>query len=226
MAERKMPSLDDYPSNADGYKPPAKREEVKPIAHVRKRNEVFTRVRDEFVSEDAGNVGGYILYDVLIPAFRDLILDVLHGSIDMTIGGGAGYRRGSYSRGPSRSNARYAYEKAYDDRNRGRSVRQRDDRPGRRRLEDYESFIFDDRDYRNERKRAREVALEVLDYMCDYIDEYGCVPVSYFYDRVGETMPHDFIGDDWGWTNLASAHVVNVGPGRYSIDFPRLERIG
>ena len=87
MAERKMPEVEDYPSNANGVKPTVNREaperlELRGGIRQRKGN-IFRAARDEFISEDAPNVGGYILYDILLPALKDMISDIAHGSIDM-----------------------------------------------------------------------------------------------------------------------------------------------
>ena len=81
MAERKMPSAEDYPSNANGVakEMPPKEAPMKMRGKVSQRHNVFNDVKNEFISEDAPRVGSYILYDVLVPALRDLISDILHG---------------------------------------------------------------------------------------------------------------------------------------------------
>lgn len=223
MAERRMPSADDYPSNANGTNAPAKPshevpEKIQLRGKVSKRSHggVFKAARDEFISEDAPNVGSYILYDLLLPALKDLILDIAHGSIDMAMGGGGGYR----SRRPSygRNDRSYiSYDRYYDDRPVTRR-RDRDDDTYRRRRRgerDLSEFTFE----------YADDAQDALDRMCDQIEEYGDVSVAYFYDICGETVPGDFTKNDWGWTNLAMAKVRGDRRRGYYIDFPRARAI-
>ena len=93
MSERKMPSVEDYPSNATTAI--QKKEEVKPVVKgkIRKRSSIFRSVKDEFISEDADSMGSYLLNDILFPALRDLINDICHGAIDAAFGGGGGSAR-------------------------------------------------------------------------------------------------------------------------------------
>lgn len=216
MAERKLPTAEDFPNNSDNK--PVVKEKKRPDAvqsvvkgKVRSKESGVRKMRDEFISEDAGNVGSYILWDVLVPAVKDTILDILHGSIDMAFGGGTGgyYRRGGSSRGRSSNRSYISYDRMYDDRDRDRDRRRREDRRTRDQLED---LIFE----------YRDDADDVLDRMCDYLDRYGDVPVSYLYDLCGQTVPHDFTKDDWGWTNLGSAKVMRAHGGGYYIDFPKV----
>lgn len=211
MAERKMPTVEDFPSNANGIAKeiPPKEAPMKMRGKVSRRKNIFNDVKDEFISEDAPRVGSYILYDVLLPALKDLILDIAHGSIDMAMGGGGrgygGYRRNSnISYTPYN---RYYYD---DDRSSRRSYR---DEPRRhsRRDRDPSGFTFQDKDD----------ASDLLDFLCDYIDRYGEVPVSIFYDKIGETIPGDFTSEDYGWRNLSQARVMPAGRGEWYINFPR-----
>lgn len=205
MAERKMPSAEDYPNNSDHKIERKEATQSVPLkGSVKAKENGLRRIRDEFINEDAPSVGEYILYDVFLPAVKDLILDIGHGAIDVAFGGTPGsYRRG-YSRRGDRSYV--SYDRMYDDRDRRRD--RREDRRTRDRLED---LIFE----------YREDAEDVLDRMMDYLDRYDDVPVSYLYDLCGKTVPHDFTKDDWGWTNLSSAKVTRTRGGYY-IDFPRV----
>lgn len=211
MSERKMPSVEDYPSNATTAI--QKKEEVKPVVKgkIRKRSSIFRSVKDEFISEDADSMGSYLLNDILFPALRDLINDICHGAIDAAFGGGGGRYR---SRSSSRGSSYISYNRYYDDRDRRRRDRDDERYESRRRNRDFEEFIF----------QYREDAEDVLDRMCDYLERFGDVPVSYFYDLCGETVPGDFTADDWGWTNLAGARVRNVRKG-YIIDLPKVKPI-
>lgn len=206
-----MPSVDEYPSNANskGKDRPETESVVK--GTVKKKSSIFRAVRDEFIAEDAPSVGSYILYDILLPALRDLISDIGHGAIDAALNGdGRGYRSRSRNRGGSY----ISYNRYYDDRDRRRRDRDEERYEARRRSRDFDEFIFE----------RREDAEDVLDRMCDYLERFDDVPVSYFYDLLGETVPGDFTSDDWGWTNLAGARVRKVRGG-YIIDLPKVKPI-
>ena len=207
MSERKMPSIDDYPSNANGQQ-----KEVKPIVRgsVKRKSSIFRSVKDEFISEDAPTVGSYILYDILLPALKDLISDIGHGALDMAMGTDTRRYR---SRG--RDSSYISYNRYYDDRDRRKRDRDDERYEIRRKNRDFTDMVFE----------YREDAEDVLDRMCDYIERFGDVPVSYFYDLCGETVPGDFTKDDWGWTNLAGARVVKAGRRGYMIDFPKVRQI-
>ncbi len=213
MAERKMPSVEDYPSNANGVKAEVRPTDVKPIikGSVRQKSSIFKRVKDEFIHEDAPTVGSYILYDILLPALRDLVSDIGHGALDAAMGTDS--RRYS-RRGGGRDRSYISYDRYYDDRDRRKRDRDDERYEIRRRNRDLDEFIFE----------RREDAEDVLDRMCDYLERYDDVPVSYFYDLCGETVPGDFTKDDWGWTSLGSAKVLRSGRG-YIIDFPKVRPI-
>lgn len=222
MAERRMPEVEDYPSNANGSAPtkpthePPEKLQLRGKVSKKSRGGVFKAAKDEFISEDAPNVGSYILYDLLLPALKDLILDIAHGSIDMAMGGGGGYRsrRGGYR--DSRRDSYISYDRYYDDRPTRRRDRDDDMYRRRRRGErDLSEFTFE----------YADDAQDALDRMCDQIEEYGDVSVAYFYDICGETVPGDFTKDDWGWTNLAMAKVRGDRRRGYYIDFPRARAI-
>lgn len=213
MSERKMPSIEDYPSNANGEKPvPEKREVVKTVIHgkVKKKSSIFRSVKDEFISEDAPSMGEYLVHDILFPALRDLINDICHGAIDAAFGGGGNYRSRS-----SRGGGSYiTYNRYYDDRHRRKRDRDDDRYEVRKRNRDLDDYVFE----------LRGDAEDVLDRMCDYLERYDSVPVSYFYDLCGETVPGDWVSDDWGWTNLSGVKVRGVRGG-YIIDFPKIRPI-
>ena len=212
MAERKMPSVEDYPSNANGLKKelPA-RQTVEPIVKgkISHKSSIFRRVKDEFIHEDAPTVGSYILYDILLPALRDLVSDIGHGALDAAMG--TNTRR--YGR-RDRDRSYISYDRYYDDRDRRKRDRDDDRYEVRRRNKDFDDFLFE----------RRDDAEDVLDRMCDYLERYEAVPVAYFYDLCGETVPGDFTKEDWGWTSLGSAKVVRSGRG-YIIDFPKVRPI-
>lgn len=223
MAERKLPSVEDYPSAAIGSseKSPDEKNE---IIKVRKKRSVWKEVKGEFISEDAPSVGEYVVYDILLPALRDLISDIGHGALDMAMGtDGRRYRRGGRGR---RDETYISYDRYWDRESPRRRARWNDDEDddyvGRRRSsrrvpsnEDLDEFIFSD----------KKKALSLLAEMQDRIDKYDDVSVGYFLDRIGESIPGDFVSDDWGWYNLDNAKVKPAYGGGWHIIFPKMRPI-
>lgn len=211
MAERRLPSDDEFPTNANGSKAPVPAEKPQPLAlrgKAKTTHSVWKDVKGEFLSEDAGSVGGYVLYDILLPALRDLISDIGHGFIDAAMGSGGGRSRYRSRRDRDRDRSYISYNRMYDDRDdRYESRRSRKDRD-----RDLDDIVFD----------YREDAEDCLDRLCAYLERYDDVPVSYLYDILGWTVPGAFTDDDWGWTNLSSARVRQYR-GRYKLELPRVK---
>ena len=220
MAERKLPSVEDFPSAAIGEDKPEKKKSD--VIKVRKKKSLWKEVKGEFISEDAPSVGTYLLYDILLPALRDLVSDIGHGALDMAMG-----TDGRRYRGRSRRDDRsyISYDRYWDresPRRRARWEDDDDDYRGRRRTnrrvpsnEDLDEFIFDSKD------KARRL----LEEMQDHIEEYDDVSVGYFLDRIGESIPGDFISDDWGWYNLNNAKIKPAYGGGWHIIFPKMRPI-
>ena len=221
MSERKMPSPDDYPSNAIGSNEetrPAKRTK----SRVRHKKSIWRSVSDRFISDDIDHMGESLVDDILVPNLLDLLGNLLHSAIDMTFNGG-GYRGSSYAR-RGRGRSHISYDRMYrDDR---RYSRRRDDddydepRSSRRRLPDCSEFIFDPRDFERP-SDAKCAAEDLLDDMADRIEEYGKCDVAWFMDQVGEDIDGRWNAEDWGWTNLSGVRVRGSNRNGWYIDLPR-----
>lgn len=201
--------MDDFVPNSNKFKEEQKnklveRKERKPISKVtkgkvkvKKKSELH-KLADTFISEDAAKVKSYVIGDVLIPAIKKAISDIVTNGIDMILYGETGHSKRS-------SSSRISYSKYYDDR--------RDDRrsstSASRSRYDYDDVIFE----------TRDEAKEVLERMDELIDLYGVASIADFYDLAGITG--NYTDNKYGWTNLASADVVRVRDG-YTIKLPRV----
>lgn len=172
---------------------------VQGTVKVKKKSDIH-RLKDSLISDEASDVGSYIMMDVLIPAFKDTILDIIIGSAEKIFGG-----RGR--RGGARSTADKVSFINYSDR-----YRERDRRPSentRRSACDFDDI------YVNSRGEAEEI-FEQLDAM---IDTYKVARVSDLYDLVGITGPHT--ANRYGWTNIRNADAVRMRDGSYLLKLPR-----
>ena len=163
-----------------------------------KKKSTFSKLTNEIISEDAKNVKSYILGDVLIPAIKKAISDIVTDGIDIILYGGSG-------RNKTRTNAdRVSYRNYYDDPGRSRQ----DTRYNSTSQYSYDDIVF----------KTRGDAENVLARMDDMMDNYGLVRVADLYDLAGITG--NYTDNKYGWTNIRNAEVVRVRDG-YQIRMPR-----
>lgn len=192
--------MEEYKSNSYKSKELTKNEPtkkvVKPItkATTKKKN----KLAETFISEDASNIKSYILMDVLVPAIKKAVIDIVTDGISMLF-----YGDTSHGNRRSSTSASYISYNRYSDRDR------RDDRTsyGRSRYS-YDDIIL----------QSRGEAEEVLDRMSEMIDTYGIVSVADMYDLVG--IATNYTDNKYGWTNLRNAEPIRVSNG-YMLKLPK-----
>ena len=188
-------------SNGENKKPDEKKKldpVVKGPVKTRKKSEI-RKFADVFVSEDINNVKSYILMDVLIPAFKKAVSDVVTNGIDMILYGSAGKSRSS-------TNAHYV---SYNDYSR------RDDRgrPAGNSVRAQTAYSYDDIAF-----NTRGEAEDVLTQMEATIDKYGFVTIADMYDLANLTS--NYTDNKYGWMNVRNAEVTRARDG-YVIKLPR-----
>lgn len=195
--------MEDYKSNSLKSKEDAAKEERKVEKVIsagvttRKKSEM-RKFTDEFISEDVANVKNYILLDVLIPAIKKAISDIVVNGIDMILYGETGHTHKSNGSKPS-------YRSYYDEKNSTNYSK-----PSYRTV-----YSFDDICLEN-----RGDAEEVLDGMIDILDKYGMVSVADMYDLVGITG--NYTDNKYGWLDLRSAGIDRNRDGSYSLRLPKV----
>lgn len=197
--------MEDYKSNSDKVRrEPQPDKKVEAVitgnAKPRKKGEI-QKFADVFIAEDARNVKFYILMEVIVPAVKKAISDIVTTGIDMILYGEAG--RIKKNSAASKVSYRNYYEHGSNDKVYAGSV------GNRRNALDYDDILFD----------TRGDAESVLDAMNDIIGQYGTVSVSDFYDLA--RVPNDnFTMNRYGWTNIGGATVVRIRDG-YILKLPR-----
>lgn len=166
-------------------------------ARSKKKGEI-QRFADIFISEDAATVKSYILMEILIPAIKKAVSDIVVSGIDMILYGEAG--RPEKSTNASKVSYRNYYDKDGGRRNYSSSKT----RSGY----DYDDIILDN----------RGEAEDVLFRMDELIESYGLVSVADLYDLVG--ISSNYTDNKYGWTDIRSAKVVRVRDG-YLLKFPK-----
>jgi len=193
-----MGEKNEYPSNSHKNSAIPERRVEKVVTgpvKVRKKSEA-KKLADIFISEDAGNVKNYIFMDVLIPAVKKAISDIVTNGIDMILYGETGH---------SRKNSNVSRT----------SYRDYSSRPGDRR--DYRAASMP-YDYDEITLTSRGQAQEVLDTLEEIIARYDVARVADFYELVGITPRHT--DNKYGWSDISMAKVMAVRDG-YLIKLPR-----
>lgn len=170
-------------------------------ARVKKKSSLG-KLSGTLISEDVSNVKSYILMDVLIPAAKKTILDIITNGADMLL---YGETRSSRRGGGSSSVSYVSYDRFAD----------RDRRDDRNRYSTRNSGVLNEDIVLDNRGEAEEV-LRQLDLL---IADYGVASVSDLYDLVGATAP--YTGNRYGWTNLRNAQAVRLHDGGYLLKMPR-----
>ena len=171
---------------------------VKGEVKIRKKSG-FSKLVDTFISEDASNVGSYVLMDVLVPAVKKAISDIVKDGIDMFLYGGRSGGSSSHS-----TVDRVSYRKYSDSRP---DDRRRDEGSSRRGYE-HDDIVLE----------TRGEAEEVLLQMDALIDTYGQVSVADMYDLVGKRC--NFTDNNYGWRNIRNAEPIRVRDG-FMLKLPR-----
>lgn len=183
-----------YKSKMEAEAEPKPEKKVEKIVSGTVKTKKKNRFVDVFVSEDASGVGNYILMDVLVPAVKKAVSDIVTNGIDMILYGGRG-------RSDRQSGIRHVSYNKFSE------PQRRESTPVRT------GYSFDDIVLDN-----RGEAEDVLEHMDALINRYGIVSVSDLNELVG--VQGNYTDNRYGWTSLRTAQVVRVRDG-YLLKLPR-----
>ena len=168
---------------------------------VRKKS-TARKVAEVFISEELPNVGDSILFDLLVPAIKDTIVNIVESGIEMLF-------YGKISKGGRRSGN--GTRVLYDQFSNGNRVSA--PRSNGRSVYDVSDAIFED----------RGTAELVLDQLLDFIDRYKEATVHDFYDACGITTTN-YNDNYYGWTDLRGA-IVTRARGGWVINLPEPQQL-
>lgn len=192
--------MDNYKPNSHKYKA-----EVKELAADKKVEKVVSggvktkkktgvqKFSDVFIPEDINDVKRYIFTDVLIPAGKKLISEI----VDALLYGASGQR-------PKSTASKVGYWTGVN----GKNEINRVSTTPRTSAYDYDNLVFE----------SRADAMEVISRMEEMVDTYGMVSVADMYDMAGVTC--DYTGNKYGWTSVRTAEPIRVRDG-YVIKLPK-----
>lgn len=193
--------------NRMGEKKVVEKREIKQLttkpARTRKKG-VGTRIKESFTGDDARSVGGYLLFDVAVPALQNLVVDAFQQGVERLIMGDS---RPNRTRRVQDRRATSHYQPRH------RTYSSRPEEPRRdfsersRSSHDFDQIVLD----------SRGEAEEILDYLGDILNQYEVVSVTDLYRMVG--IRGSYMDDRWGWTHLRDARARRVRDG-YVLELP------
>jgi hypothetical protein len=209
--------------NKDKEKIPEKKiEKVVTGEVINKPKSIGRKFKDIFFGGELKAAARFVTADVILPAFRDLLVGaVTEGTRRIVYGESMYHRRRPYEYRPrvSYNNpVSRPYTTAYSY---PRDPRDPRDRPN---LPDQPS-----RSWRQERPESNEIILAqrtdaelVVERLIDIIEKYEVASLADLYDLIGQQSSP--IDNKWGWTYLRNVEVRQVRDG-YLIDLPPLEAV-
>ena len=165
-------------------------------AKVKKKSDL-QKLAGSILSEDVGHVKTYLLMDVLLPAVKKAILDIVTNGTDMLLYGEGGRKKKS-------SETKVSYQSYY-----AKPQKDYADRPSRRDIYDFDNLLFE----------TREDAQMTLDSLMEIASSYDSASVSDLYDLAGVDIENTAAAN-YGWTNLAGSKIVPADGG-YILKLPK-----
>lgn len=197
----------EFPPNSDA----SKRIENKEITRVtsgdtvRRKKSFRKQFSETFVAGDMKSAMSYVMFDVLLPAAKDMIVDAGSSGIEKLIFGDS--RRRGTTPPQSGPTGYISYNRMAMGAASRLSAPQRAMSRRARSRHDFDEIILD----------SRTEAEEVIDRLFDVVSQYETATVADLYELVGLSASHT--DHKWGWTDVRGAGVSRVRDG-YLLDLP------
>lgn len=162
-----------------------------------------SKFKETFLGEEIKDAKGYIIFDVIVPAIKEMIVDTVENAVEMIFGVGGRTHRSRSGAGKSGESVSYnAYYKSSKEPSR---ALRREDRGGY----GYKEVVM----------ATRGEAEEVIDILMDAVSEYGQVSVADLYEAANAPTG-TWADNKYGWTDLKGAYAKRVRDG-YLIVLPK-----
>ena len=173
---------------------------------VRRKKSLRKQFKETFVAGDAKTAISYVIFEVLLPAAKDMVVEAGSQGIEKLIFGES-RRRGS-TRPPSGPTGHIQYNR-YSSPSRLSGPERALSRQARAR-HNFDEIVLDN----------RSEAEEVIDQLFDMVSRYDAASVADLYTLVG--LSHTHTDNKWGWTDLSGSGVSRIRGG-YLLDLPEPE---
>ena len=173
---------------------------------TRRKKSLRKQFKDTFVAGDARTAVKYAMFEVLLPAARDMVVEAMHQGMEKLIFGDS-RRRGAIP--PQSGPTGHISYNRYSGSSRLGSAQRAMSRVARSR-HDFDEIVLDN----------RTEAEEVIDRLFNLVSQYESATVADLYELVGLSATHT--DHKWGWTDLMGAGVSRIRGG-YLLDLPEPE---
>lgn len=171
---------------------------------VKRRKSLRRQFKETFVAGDAKTAVQYVIFDVLLPAAKDMVVEAGSQGIEKLIFGDSRRRGSSHpAAGPT---GYVSYNRYSMGESRSSSSQRAISRQARAR-HNFDEIVLD----------QRAEAEEVIDRLFDLVSRYESASVADLYELVGLASTHT--DNKWGWTDLSGAGVSRIRGG-YLLDLP------
>ena len=164
-------------------------------AKVRKKSEV-QRLTELFISKDVENLKTVVVMDILVPAIKKMVSDIITDGTSIILYGESGKKSKS-------TGSKVSYSGYYDKPSKSQSSRSSSN------IYDFDNLLFD----------TKQDADSVLDSLQEIIDAYEMTSVADLYDLSGVSIENSAAGN-YGWRSIIGAKSVRVPEG-WILKLPR-----
>ena len=207
--------MSDFPGNSftgKGEPDPANTPEEKKVKQVTaqaattRKPGLGKKFKSTFFGGDAKTAGNYVIFDVLIPAAKDTMVEGVSQLMERVVFGDSrrrGPRRGMTQppSGPLGMVNYNRYAMQQEDQPRSMSRRARANH-------DFDEIILN----------SRQEAEDVIEKMFDIVSRYDSVSVADLYELVG--LPSQHTDQKWGWLDIRGSRASRLRGGGYLLDLP------
>lgn len=174
---------------------------------VSSNKSLWKKFYETFAPGNIKDASDYIISDVVIPGFFDLLYDGATRGLARLIYG----ENGAKAKRLAASNQR-DYSTRIKRLSDGESFRNRD-------LRNVDNRVVSISDYNEIELATRAQAEQLLDDMCEFLDNHECITVAKMYE-FARYKGGEITDNDWGWTTLRGAEIVRSGGG-WTLVLPR-----
>lgn len=170
---------------------------------AKRKPDTARKLTNLFAPGDMSSIKEYLIMDIIVPATKKMVSEIVRNGIDMLMWGESG-RGKNYSGNSDKVSYRSYYGSNDSNRNSNNNSGSRT-----RSVFDYDNIVIP----------TRQEAEEVIRRMDEIIEIYQMVSVADLYDLCGIT-DHNYMNAKYGWMNIRTAEVVRVRDG-YVLKLPR-----
>lgn len=196
-----LPTEETFKPNSHKYRDEKEKKVEKVISGnvVSRKKSPWKRFKELFLADDSDTVKSYVFYDIIVPAIKNTISDVVGSAVEMLL---FGETKASKANKPL---SYVSYNNYYNNPQRRQPVR---DAYSNRRINDFRDIILG----------SRSEAEQVLNNLVEIAMSYGSATIADLYDLVGITG--NFTDNKYGWFDLGDASIRRVREG-YLLELPK-----